>query len=99
MLAFAPLYSLGASPPVKQALVPYKFASVAVPEWTIGYYTWSWLAQKSSGSESANMGVQLYRWWRLPAQRPGFLELARHTTMTLIQRAAASAARQRRIST
>ena len=58
MLAFVPLYSLGASPPVKQALVPYKFASVAVPEWTIGYYTWSWLAQKSSGSESANMGVQ-----------------------------------------
>jgi len=43
---------------VKQALVPYKFASVAVPEWTIGYYTWSWLAQKSSGSKSANMGVQ-----------------------------------------
>ena len=58
MLGFVPLYSLGASPPVKQALVPYKFASVAVPEWTIGYYTWSWLAQKSSGSESANMGVQ-----------------------------------------
>ena len=58
MLAFVPLYSLGASPPVKQALVPYKFASVAVPEWTIGYYTWSWLAQKSSGSKSANMGVQ-----------------------------------------
>tara|TARA_B100000795_G_scaffold38350_1_gene25244 strand:+ start:786 stop:2312 length:1527 start_codon:yes stop_codon:yes gene_type:complete len=58
MLGLVPLYSLGASPPVKQALVPYKFASVAVPEWTIGYYTWSWLAQKSSGSESANMGVQ-----------------------------------------
>ena len=49
---------LGASPPVKQALVPYKFTSVEVPEWTVGYYTWSWLAQKSTGSKSANMGVQ-----------------------------------------
>ena len=49
---------LGAGPPVKQALVPYKFTSVEVPEWTVGYYTWSWLAQKSTGSKSANMGVQ-----------------------------------------
>ena len=58
---FAALFSvtlLGASPPVKQALMPYKFTSVEVPEWTVGYYTWSWLAQKSTGSKSANMGVQ-----------------------------------------
>ena len=58
MFAAALVTLLGASPPVKQALVPYKFTSVEVPEWTVGYYTWSWLAQKSTGSKSANMGVQ-----------------------------------------
>ena len=59
MLAFMTSFMpLGIVPPVKHVLAPYEFASVAVPEWTIGYYTWSWLAQKSSGSADANMGVQ-----------------------------------------